>query len=99
MPHGGKHLLVIDLGGTNIRTAYAALNEGELFNIEKIKISHLDEFYQILGQLISGANGDLESVVISVAGPNNGETITMTNRNWKICAEEIKERFEIKNCH
>ena len=38
MPHGGKHLLVIDLGGTNIRTAYVELNEGELFNIEKIKI-------------------------------------------------------------
>ncbi len=99
MQPGGKHLLVIDLGGTNIRTAYAALNEGELFNIEKIKISHLDEFYQILGQLISGASGDLESVVISVAGPNNGETITMTNRNWKICPKEIKERFEINNCH
>ncbi|MDP6441989.1 MAG: glucokinase, partial [Candidatus Poseidoniia archaeon] len=99
MPHGGKHLLVIDLGGTNIRVAYAALNEGELFNIEKIQISHLDEFYQILGRLVSGANCDLESIVISVAGPKNGEIITMTNRNWKICAEEIKERFEIKNCH
>ena len=99
MQPGGKHLLVIDLGGTNIRSAYASLNEGELFNIEKIKISHLDEFYQILGQLISAASCELESVVISIAGPKNGETITMTNRNWKICPEEIKERFEIKNCH
>ena len=99
MPHGGKHLLVIDLGGTNIRVAYAKLDKDELFDIEKIKISRLDEFYQILGQLISRANCDLESIVISVAGPKNGETITMTNRNWKICPKEIKERFEIKNCH
>ena len=99
MHPGGKHLLVIDLGGTNIRAAYAALDDDEIFNIEKIKISHLDEFYQILGQLIFGANCELESVVISVAGPKNGETITMSNRNWKICAEEIEDKFEIKNCH
>ena len=98
MQPGGKHLLVIDLGGTNIRAAYAALDEDEIFNIKKIKISHIDEFYQILGQLISGANGELESIVISVAGPKNGETITMSNRDWKICAEEIEEKFEIKNC-
>ena len=98
MQPGGKHLLVIDLGGTNIRAAYAALDEDEIFNIKKIKISHIDEFYQILGQLISGANGELESIVISVAGPKNGETITMSNRDWKICVEEIKEKFEIKNC-
>ena len=99
MQPGGKHLLVIDLGGTNIRAAYAALDDDEIFNIKKIKISHLDEFYQILGQLIFGANCELESVVISVAGPKNGETITMSNRNWKICAEEIEEKFEIKDCH
>ena len=99
MQPGGKHLLVIDLGGTNIRAAYAALDEDEIFNIKKIKISHLDEFYQILGQLISGANGELESIVISVAGPKNGETITMSNRDWKICVKEIKEKFEIKNCY
>ena len=98
MQPGGKHLLVVDLGGTNIRAAYAALDEDEIFNIKKIKISHIDEFYQILGQLISGANGELESIVISVAGPKNGETITMSNRDWKICVEEIKEKFEIKNC-
>ena len=99
MQPGGKHLLVIDLGGTNIRAAYAALDEDEIFNIKKIKISHIDEFYQILGQLISGANGELESIIISVAGPKNGETITMSNRDWKICVKEIKEKFEIKNCY
>ena len=99
MQPGGKQLLVIDLGGTNIRAAYAALDEDEIFNIKKIKISHIDEFYQILGQLISGANGELESIVISVAGPKNGETITMSNRDWKICVKEIKEKFEIKNCY
>jgi glucokinase len=99
MQPGGKHLLVIDLGGTNIRAAYAALDEDGIFNIKKIKISHIDEFYQILGQLISGANGELESIVISVAGPKNGETITMSNRDWKICVKEIKEKFEIKNCY
>lgn len=100
MQPGGKHVLLIDLGGTNIRTAYAALDgNNEIFNIEKIKISHLDEFYQYLDQLISGASVELESVIISVAGPKNGDTITMTNRNWKICSEDIKKRFGIKNCY
>jgi glucokinase len=100
MQPGGKHVLLIDLGGTNMRTAYAALDgNNKIFNIEKIKISHLDEFYQYLDQLISGASCELESVIISVAGPKDGDTITMTNRNWKICPEEIKKKFGIKNCY
>ena len=100
MQPGGKHVLLIDLGGTNMRTAYAALDgNNEIFNIEKIKISHLDEFYQYLDQLISGASCELESVIISVAGPKNDGTITMTNRNWKICPEDIKKRFGIKDCY
>jgi len=100
MQPGGKHILLIDLGGTNMRSAYAALDDNnEIFNIEKIKISHLDEFYQSLDQLISGASCELESVIISVAGPKNSDTITMANRNWKICSEDIKKRFGIKNCY
>ncbi len=83
-----------------MRTAYAALDgNNKIFNIEKIKIGHLDEFYQYLDQLISEASCELESVIISVAGPKNGDTITMTNRNWKICPEEIKKKFGIKNCY
>ena len=51
MQPGGKHIWLIDLGGTNMRSAYAALDDNnEIFNIEKIKISHLDEFYQYLDQ-------------------------------------------------
>ena len=36
MQPGGKHLLVIDLGGTNIRAAYAALDGDEIFAMEKL---------------------------------------------------------------
>jgi len=100
MQPGGKHVLVIDLGGTNLRAAYASLDDNnEIFNIEKIQLGHLVEFFQILGKLIDGASSELESVIISVAGPKNGDTITMTNRNWKISAEEIKKKFGLNSCH
>ena len=98
MQYGGKRILVIDLGGTNLRAAFADPKEGLLVDIQKIKLDCVDEFYKILGELIQKYPGT-EDIVISVAGPKNGDSITMTNRNWKIVSSEVKENFELKSCH
>ena len=92
MQHGGKRILVIDLGGTNLRAAFADADDTSLVDVQKIKLDCIDEFYNILDELILKYPGT-KDVVISVAGPKNGDSITMTNRNWKIVSSEVKKKL------
>lgn len=98
MQSGGNTILLIDLGGTNLRAAYGSRNGIDLDHIKKIKLDKLDHFFEILDQLISSKNRQIEDVIISVAGPKNGNSITMTNRNWKISADDLKTRFNLNSC-
>ena len=98
MQHGGKRILVIDLGGTNLRAAFADADDTSLVDVQKIKLDCIDEFYKILDELILKYPGT-KDVVISVAGPKNGDSITMTNRNWKIVSSDVKKKFNLRSCH
>ncbi len=98
MQPGGNNLLVVDLGGTNIRAAFGSKDGKDLEHIQKIKLDRLDHFYEIIDQLISTRKEGVDHVVISVAGPKNGNFITMTNRDWKISAEELKAKFSLSSC-
>ena len=99
MQYGGKNILLIDLGGTNLRAAFGSRDGIDLDAIQKIKLDRLDHFYEILEQLIASKDEVIEDVVISVAGPKNGDSITMTNRNWVISADDLKARFNLHNCY
>ena len=98
MQHGGRKVLVIDLGGTNLRAAFGNPEDNELSDVQKIKLDCINEFYKILGELID-RYPNTKDLVVSVAGPKNGDSITMTNRNWKIISSEVKERFGLDSCH
>ena len=47
MQLGGKTILLIDLGGTNLRAAYGSRDGINLDDIQKIKLDQLDHFYEI----------------------------------------------------
>ncbi|MED6342907.1 MAG: ROK family protein, partial [Pseudomonadota bacterium] len=98
MQHGGRKILVIDLGGTNLRAAFGNPEDNELSDVQKIKLDCINEFYKILGELID-RYPNTKDLVVSVAGPKNGDSITMTNRNWKIVSSEVKEKFGLSSCH
>ena len=98
MQHGGRKILVIDLGGTNLRAAFGNPEDNELSDVQKIKLDCINEFYKILGELID-RYPDTKDLVVSVAGPKNGNSITMTNRNWKIISSEVKEKYGLDSCH
>jgi len=98
MQHGGRKILVIDLGGTNLRAAFGNPEDNELSDVQKIKLDCINEFYKILGELID-RYPNTKDLVVSVAGPKNGDSITMTNRNWKIISSEVKEKYGLDSCH
>ena len=90
-------VLLIDIGGTNLRYAYADGDLSSLKDTNKIKLSCIKGFNDILANLIEGKN--IDNLVISVAGPKINGSITMTNRDFSINEKDIQESFNFQTCH
>ena len=92
-----SEILLIDIGGTNIRYAYSDGNLESLAGTNKIKLSCIKGFDDILEDLTY--KKEISSLVISVAGPKINGSITMTNRDFTINEAELKNKFQFESCH
>jgi glucokinase len=90
-------VLLIDIGGTNLRYAYSDGDLSSLNDTNKIKLSCIKGFNDILKNLTEGE--DVDSLVISVAGPKINGSITMTNRDFSINEKDIQDSFNFKTCY
>ena len=93
-----KKVLLIDIGGTNIRTATAEIGSNEINNASKQNLDCLDSFDQIIQNLLS-RDQNIKHIVFSVAGPKLHQSITMTNRNFEINEKTILKKFSLDSCH
>ena len=89
-------LLLIDIGGTNMRYATAYSNSNEISNINK-KAFNEAAFYENLEDLIKEHN--INTLIMSVAGPKIDNSITMTNKNFSFNQDNLKEKFKLKECY
>ena len=92
-----KNLLLVDIGGTNIRYAYSNIGASDFVSENKAELDSLTNFDNLMSKLLSESN--VKNIVFSVAGPKVNNSIKMTNRNFEIDAEAIKERFNLDSCH
>ena len=90
------NLLVVDIGGTNIR--YLEILRGKKNKIIKEKISSTSIFFNLLNEVISNCLNPIDNLVISAAGPKSNNSIKMTNQKFKIDSQIIKKKFNLKNC-
>ncbi len=90
------NLLVIDIGGTNIR--YLEILRGKKNKIIKEKISSTSKFHNLLNEVISNCLNPIDNLVISAAGPKSNNSIKMTNQKFKIDSQIVKKKFNLKNC-
>ncbi len=90
------NLLVIDIGGTNIR--YLEILKGKKTKIKKEKILSKLSFYNLLNKIISHCQNPIDNLVISAAGPKTNNSIQMTNQKFKIDSQLIKKKFNLRNC-
>ena len=90
-------VLLIDIGGTNLRYAYSYGDLSSLYDTNKIELSCIKGFDVLLENLIKEKNVD--DLVISVAGPKINGSITMTNRDFSINEKNIRESFKFNTCH
>ena len=92
-----KNLLLVDIGGTNIRYAYSNIGASDFVSENKAELDSLTNFDNLLSKLLAESN--VKNIVFSVAGPKVNNSIKMTNRNFEIDAEAIKQRFNLESCH
>ena len=85
--------LLVDIGGTNMRYAYAnkrnISEEKILSNISDQKIN------KTLGNLLS--NSQIKNAVIAAAGPRLGNRIEMTNRKVIVDGDLLGRKFKLAN--
>ena len=89
-------LLLIDIGGTNMRYATAYSDSDEIISINK-KVFNEATFYENLEELIKEHN--INTLIMSVAGPKIDNSITMTNKNFSFNQDKLKEKFKLKECY
>ena len=89
--------LLIDIGGTNIRTCKAFIGDAELHDPLKKSTSCLKDFDSLIKTFLD-EDSDIRHLVISVAGPKLNDSITMTNRNFKINENDVLNKFDIDTC-
>ena len=89
-------LLLIDIGGTNMRYATAYSDSDEISSINK-KVFNEATFYENLEELIKKHN--INTLIMSVAGPKIDNSITMTNKNFSFNQDNLKEKFKLKECY
>ena len=92
-----KNLLLVDIGGTNIRYAYSNIGASDFVSENKAELDSLTNFDNLMSKLLSESN--VKNIVFSVAGPKVNNSIKMTNRNFEIDAEAVKQRFNLESCH
>ena len=90
-------LLLIDIGGTNIRHAISSSDSDDITNINKTAFNDMDDFEEKLKNLIYENNVDV--LIASVAGPKVNNSISMTNRNYVFNSTKILNKFNLKECH
>jgi len=91
-----NRLLLIDIGGTNMRYATAYSDSDEISTINK-KAFNETTFYKNLEELIKEHN--INTLIMSVAGPKIDNAITMTNKNLSFNQNNLKEKFKLKECY
>lgn len=86
--------LLVDIGGTNVRTCKAYLNEKKLLEPAKKGTSCLKNFDELIQSFLDNDPG-ISHLVISVAGPKLNNSISMTNRNFFIDEKDLSKKYNL----
>ncbi len=91
-------VLLIDIGGTNIRTASGYIGSSKLINPIKQSLDCLDSFDEMLHGFLD-EDLAIKHIVFSIAGPKLHNSIAMTNREFELDEAEILKNFKVDSCH
>ena len=93
-----SRVLLIDIGGTNIRTTSADIGSSTLINPNKQNLDCLASFDEMLQGFLD-EDVSIKHLVFSIAGPKLNHSIAMTNREFTIDEAEILKKFKVDSCN
>ena len=95
--------LVGDIGGTNSRFGLMQPDSTQIRNVEVLKNSRFGSLEESIGAYLKmqGVTA-LAAAAVAVAGPIDGETVGLTNRDWRFTRESLRQaanarRFRLLN--
>ncbi|MFK8014878.1 MAG: glucokinase [Gammaproteobacteria bacterium] len=89
--------LVADIGGTNARCARAVIdNSRHIAQLHDTRVYRCEELPSVDAMLLryrSDTHAHLPNTVcLAVAGPVNGDRVTLTNNDWNFSVEQLRRR-------
>lgn len=93
-------ILVGDVGGTFVRLALAERdNQGKILITQFTKIAgdKLSSFDDAIEQFLAETHFKPKHVSIALAGPVANGCVSLTNRPWEFCQEDLKGKFGFEN--
>lgn len=92
--------LLCDLGGTNCRLALVSANGKELEKIDSIPNDRFASFIDLVSAYLAQWKlTSLDTMVVALAAPIEGDCIWLTNRDWKLDKTELAECFGAPHIH
>ncbi len=90
--------LVGDVGGTNCRLALAqrtTLGNIELHHSERYAVADYDHFNDVVASYLDKYDIQAKRGAFAFAGPKFDDEIRMTNINWIVSEDELREAFDL----
>jgi glucokinase len=93
----GKKILAGDLGATKTGLALYSVMDRELTPVrwQRFLNSEYDNLTEIIDIFLYGEKKQPIVACLGVAGSVRGNTVRMTNLNWLVNGEEIKQKYEL----
>lgn len=92
-----EYVVGADVGGTKTLIALAAIERGMPRVVRTMRYANADfaDFYALARRFIADAANDqrIERVCLGLAGPQAGDTVRLTNRDWTIEGARVSEIF------
>ena len=90
-------ILVVDIGGTNIR--FAMVKNGKMGPVTKYKNNLFKTPLEAFDLYLSNCTEQPSYMILGVAGPVSNGIATLTNRDWTFKEKDLEKRYPFAKCH
>jgi glucokinase len=93
-------VLVGDIGGTNVRFAFAKYEESgaiALYHTERHPVKNFSNFDEAVRTYLSKFDGPPQRAAFAFAGPKFDDEIRMTNTEWIVSEGRLRAEFGLRD--
>lgn len=88
--------LIADIGGTNSRFALCEEGSVEPLEAQQFRNANFGSLYDVMQHYLSQVRRKTARGCIAVACPVTGDTVQLTNNNWRFSTSELRGKLKLK---